>query len=510
MKNRSHCLHAVALAITCVALLAGNLAAASGHPNLILFYTDDQGWADTSVEMIAGREDSRSAFIKTPNLERLARGGMVFSHGYSPSPVCSPSRDSILYGMTPARLQHSILLGKANQSPDALTTPRAVKLAHPEYVTAHFGKWACSPRTPEEAGFDVSDGRTDNWHGDWRKINGQKAPLPRHDPKRIFSVTRNATRFMERQVAAGRPFYMRVSHYALHVGHDALHSTIEEYESAGLDGKSAVYAAMAQDLDTGLGAILDQLDALAIADRTYVLFTSDNGGDFQGRGNGPLRGGKATLWEGGIRVPTVVRGPGVPAGAHCTVPIVGWDFLPTFFDLAGGTAPLPRWLDGGSLRDLFEKGDVGAVMRPSESLVFYYPWYDSVPMSAIRWRGYKLVEHLNTNQSRLFDVMRDPGESVDLSTDMPELKMKLHAEMRDYLERVDAEAIGELRANRERQLNEWIARDLSAIQEFYARADVSPDSMRNRGEELAILQRRLSSNRAALNRVRLGKTLTAW
>ena len=255
-------------------------------------------------------------------------------------------------------------------------------------------------------------------------MNGRKEVLPAGDPKRIFSVTKRANRFMETQVKAGRPFYMRISHYALHVRHCALKETVEKHTKAGRREDTARYAAMAEDLDTGLGLLLDKIDSLGIADKTYVIFTSDNGGGF--RGNKPLRGGKASLWEGGIRVPAVVRGPAVKPGTYCDVPIAGWDFLPTFRDLADGGRSLPEGSDGGSLRSLFENGNGGKVRRSIEPLIFHYPWFDNVPMSAIRLGDYKLVKDLNTNQARLFNLAEDVRESRDLSKSMPDVAKQLH------------------------------------------------------------------------------------
>jgi len=197
-------------------------------PNIILILTDDQGWTDTSVPMMVGRPDSKSDFYRTPHLERLASEGMVFSNAYAPAPVCSPTRDSILYGQTPARLHHAVLIGKAKVSPGALTIPQAIKAADPSYVTAHFGKWGCTPASPEDAGFDHGDGNTDNWHGDWQTVDGKEVALPAHDPKRIFSITQRASEFMAHQARAGRPFYMRISHYACHVGHLSREETREK------------------------------------------------------------------------------------------------------------------------------------------------------------------------------------------------------------------------------------------------------------------------------------------
>ena len=482
----------------------------ASKPNIIVFYTDDQGWADTSVEMIKDRSDSKSDIYHTPHLQRLADEGMVFSNAYSPSPVCSPSRDSILFGMTPARLHHSVLIGKANRSKDDLTTPRAIKQADSNYVTAHYGKWACSPKTPEDAGFDLSDGDTDNWHGDWHRVDGEKTPLPTDNPKRMRSVTKKANAFIDKQAADGKPFYLRISHYAVHVDHAAEQETIQKYVAKGLNDSNAIYAAMIENLDSALGAVLDKLDELKLADNTYVIFTSDNGGGHQG--NGPLRGGKASLWEGGIRVPTVVRGPRVLANTYCDTPVTGWDLLPTAYDLAGGEAPLPKELDGGSLRSIFENGNRGVVERHNDSLVFYYPWYDSVPMSIIRRGDYKLIKDLNTNESRLFNLSEDIGESVDLSERHPQISAKLNAAMMEYLIEVQVEDLEELRTNREKGLKERIAHDKKLYKQLKTQKASAND--REVRQELTVkikeAKRRIQGNQAALQRVKTGRQLTAW
>lgn len=510
--NRWLCFKMPLLAMAIVGALFSSILASSpaAHPNIILFYTDDQGWSDTSVRMMAERDDSHKDMFKTPNLQRLANEGMVFSDAYASSPVCSSSRDSILYGMTPARLHHSILIGKANRSATALTCPRAIKDANADYVTAHFGKWGCSPNSPEEAGFDVSDGKTNNWDGDWQMVDGKKIPLPSEDPKQMRSVTERANAFITEQLTEGRPFYLRISHYAVHVQHAALKTTVQSYLSAGLDQQTAVYAAMVENLDESLGSVLNTLDSLDAAGNTYVFFTSDNGGGF-GQ-NGPLQGGKASLWEGGLRVPTVVRGPQIPASTYCNKPVVGWDFLPTFHDLAGGKKPLPQELDGGSLRPLLENGNRGNAQRNVQPLIFYYPWYDRIPMSVIRKGDFKLIKDLNTNQTRLFNLVNDLGETTDLSDKMPQLQKQMLDTMTEYLSEVDAEDLEELRAGREEWLRRRMTQDLAALGSLKAKQKLSSDPSRVQvlTHKIQNVQRRIKNNEAALQRVATGRELTAW
>jgi len=445
-----------------------------GKPNIILFLTDDQGWTDTSVQMMPGRPDSKSDFYQTPNLERMAKEGMIFSNAYSPGPVCSPTRNSILYGMTPTRLRHSTLNSDAIRYTDGLTIPQMMKAADPNYVTAHFGKWHIPKRSPKHAGYDKSDGPTGNGEGD---------NFGEGDPKRTFSLSRRACDFVAEQVQAGQPFYMQVSYYAVHVQHYALEKTKEKYRkmkpgkkcnprdfmipSPPLNAGVVDYAAMIEDLDTGFGMILNELDKLGIADNTYVIFTSDNGGGF--RGNTPLARGKADLWEGGIRVPTVVHGPGIPSGSYCDVPIVGWDFFPTFSDLIGNPNPLPKDLDGGSLRSVFENGNKGRVKRGEEALIFHFPWYSGEPESAIRLGDYKLIKNLDTRKLWLFNLAEDIEESKNLADSMPEKTEQLHKRLMDYLKAVDAEDVQTLRKGRRRQIVRQIPEQEKKVKKLRAR-----------------------------------------
>ena len=435
-------------------------------PNFILVYMDDLGWAETSVEMIKGREDTRSDFNQTPNLERLASQGMVLSACYSPSALCAPSRNSLLHGMTPSRLRYTVLsaVEARKQYLGQITIPQALKKANPDYQTAHFGKWHNESIKPTEAGYDVTDGPNGNGPGDFDEDG--KTHLPDDDPKRIFSLTNKSINFMKEQVAAEKPFYLQLSHYANHIWHDSLRETREKYKKLpkgkkyekkdGMPDEEIPiamynhgwiinYAAMLDDVDRAFGTLLDAIDELGIEEETYVIFTSDNGGGF--RGNAPLKAGKGSLYEGGIRMPSLVRGPGVKAGSYCKVPIVQWDFLQTFYDLAGGSVPLPEDLDGGSLRDVFEKGDRGKVIRNTKDLIFHFPWHTGVAESVIRSGKYKLRKDLDSLEIELFDLDKDLGENEYLALDMPGLVRKLDKKRAKYLEEVNAETVTLTRRN---------------------------------------------------------------
>jgi arylsulfatase A-like enzyme len=457
----------VRLLKTLVAILAlPFILKASKSPNFVLVYMDDLGWAETSVEMIEGREDTRSDFNRTPNVERLAREGMVLSACYSPSALCAPSRNSLLHGMTPSRLRYTVLSAVEAQKQylGQITIPQALKKANPSYMTAHFGKWHNESIKPTEAGYDVTDGPNGNGPGDFD--DDGKSHLPDDEPKRIFSLTEKSVDFMRKQVEADKPFYLQLSHYAMHIWHDSLKKTREKYKKLpkgkkyekkdGLPDEEIPiamynhgwiinYAAMLDDVDRAMGTLLESIDDLGIRENTYFIFTSDNGGGF--RGNAPLKQGKGSLFEGGIRMPSLVRGPGIKKGSYCNVPVVQWDFLQTFYDLAGGTDPLSRDLDGGSLRDVFQRGNKGRVKRNTKELIFHFPWHTGVAESVIRSGKYKMRKDLDSLNIELFDISKDLSEENDLAADMPDLVRKLDQKRAKYLKEVNAETVTLTRRN---------------------------------------------------------------
>ena len=439
----------------------------SARPNFIILYIDDLGWADTSVRMMDCDPDSASDFNQTPNLQKLASQGMKFSNAYAPAPTCTPSRKSIQFGKTPGRLQytfvHDVLaLQRKLKWKDETSMADVLKATDANYITAHFGKGMGGEKMTS-IGYDVTDefekhSDNGNFHGEYVSLKS-RTPLSPENPKRMPELKKRSVDFVNKH-SGKRPFYMMISHYAVHVPHAARPALIEKYRklprgkhntdedylpedqiSKGrkISSWRLQYAAMLEEVDEELGALMEAVKKTGQADNTYIIFTSDNGG---GLGpNGPLRGGKANLYEGGLRVPFVVSGPGVQAGVQCDVPIAQWDLLPTLHDLANSQQPLPCDLDGGSLREVFEKGNAGQVKRPVEGFVFHYPCYFAPPLSIIRLGDYKLMEHLLSGEQKLFNLKNDYQEKENLISQNPEKAAELKEVMDKYLKSIDAEDV---------------------------------------------------------------------
>ncbi|MHC4994811.1 MAG: sulfatase [Planctomycetota bacterium] len=450
------------LAIVCL-LAAPATRLLAAPPNIILILTDDQGWSQMSTPMDPRNSLSKSDYLETPNMARLADGGMRFTSGYSPAPLCTPTRRSILHGATAARS------GSEFPSPswipaDYLTIPKALKQANPDYRCAHFGKWGEQmTSTPEESGYDASHGMTGNNTGGMPSSLGVKGGhndgpphfIDNKDPKLTDHITDSAIRFMRAQHGAGRPFYIQASYYAQHLSVVTRQKMLEKYQRKGEPdrGYTQAWAAMMEELDTGVGRILDELDALGIADNTYVFFTADNGGRGTVPGgnnnaappNIPLKGAKHSLDEGGIRVPFLAKGPGVTPGSQTDVPVVGYDFLPTFVDLAGGkSAPgaLAETVDGVSFKPLLTDPDSRDFKRPGGAVFFHRPRRGA---SVIRRGDLKLM--LNWNKQgkiagrELYDLAKDLAETIDLAPQNAALADDLQKQLLAHLKKVNAETV---------------------------------------------------------------------
>ena len=321
---------------------------------------------------------------------------------------------------------------------------------------------------PGDEGYVLHDGDTSNKPGNTLVANlpeGESKPkrLPEDlaDPKLMFSVTEKAIGFIEDQVEKERPFYVQISHYAMHAGSECLSATREKYakhplvrawyEANDKDANTvrigddpAVWLGMADDLDGRIGAVLDRLDELGIADETYVVLVADNGYRHGELGlkpgmTQPHHASKWWVWQGGLRVPMIVRGPGIEAGSKFLGNVVNYDLLPTFVDWAGGRPADLADIDGVSL------APYAAGRKPDDAfldrrLYFHYPHYRStMPHSAIV-AGSRKVLHFyeRPDVPMLFDLAKDPGEVRNIAGDHPREHKRLHGEMMDYLKRVGA------------------------------------------------------------------------
>ena len=433
------------LLLGCARLAAANTPPAT-RPNIILILSDDQDWNGLSVRMHPDIAESRSDYFETPNLEKFAAQGMRFSNGYAPAPVCSPTRISLQTGMTPARLGwtkaapaetgYRLIEGDNRKAIRDDEVTFAELLRKTGYATAHFGKWHLSGGGPEKHGYDVSDGDTGN-----RDADAHKDP----NPVDIFGMTDRAKAFMEKNQSAGKPFYLQMSYHALHVPENANRSSLARFtaKAPGQLHRDPARAAICYDLDTGVGRLLASVASLGLDKNTYVIYMADNGGGGGGGKGGKggkgtpqgLRGGKGGLWEGGIRVPFIVRGPGVAPGSWCHQPVIGYDLFPTFCRWAGVKDKLPAKLDGGDLSPLLS-GLNQPVTRRDSGLLFHFPHYQGdTPVSSIREGDLKFVLYYEDNTRLLFDLAKDPSERNNLvetrKEDAAHLEAKLRARLKE-------------------------------------------------------------------------------
>ena len=424
-------------------------------PNFILILTDDQGWNGTSVYMSDSLPLSKSDYHQTPNLELLAEKGMRFSSAYASAPVCSPSRYSIQFGQTPARLR-MIRVGMNTDHINhekPITIPKILQTINPKYRTAHFGKWGIDV-DPSNLGYDESDGITGNKEGgfDFRNNKKQWQNTISEDPKKIFSVTQRAVQFIEKQASTKTPFFLQVSHYAVHSDIMMRKETLEKYQSIskGTRHRHTGFAAMTEDLDSGLGILLEKVKEFGLDKNTYIIYTSDNGAvpvmpprsKYTFGTNTPLSRGKWDAMEGGIRVPFIISGPNIKAGSESKAPISFSDLLPTIIDIAGKKIPLDDELDGGSFKKVAFENGKGEVRRNKNGIIFHVPYENGIALkrahSAIIQDNFKLIKFYDTNEVRLYSIENDIEEKHDLSKVLIEKTNLLETALDEYLTRVKA------------------------------------------------------------------------
>ena len=426
----------------------------SDNPNFIFILADDQGWNGTSVEMINGLKESKSDFYETPNIEKLANQGIKFSYAYSGAPVCAPSRYSIQFGQTPARLK-MIRVGMntehINHDSD-FTIPKQLKKINSNYISAHYGKWGMDS-SPEILGYDVSDGPTKNKDGvfNYKSKKLQWSNNFDEDPKKIFSITERAIRFINSSHKKKKPFFLQISHYAIHSDLVMKKETYKKYKNKipGKTHDNIGLASMTEDLDTSIGYVLDKLKELGIDKNTYVIYSSDNGSvpiivprkNYDKGYNHPLKRGKWDAMEGGIRVPFIVTGPKIKARSQCEIPISFSDLLPTIIDLAAGKKLINKKLDGGSFKEILLNKSK-KIKRDFKGIVFHVPYENKIALSrahsAIIVDKMKLIKFYDNNETKLFNLKNDISENENLGFKRKRLAEKLEKKLSNYLNDVKA------------------------------------------------------------------------
>jgi len=532
-----------------------SLCLSAKAPNFILIYADDLGYADTSVQMMDAEPSTQNAFIQTPGIERLAEMGARFTAAYAPSPTCTASRISIQHGQSTAKIQYRNVFDVLSQvqRPDGyeaeITMAEMLKDLGTNYITAHFGKGCSAMGRFDEAGYDLTDenpgepGGNGNGHGSYWDPIKDKTPFPPDNPKRMHSLRKDAAGFLKKH-AGKQPFFMMVSHYAPHIPfvctREAFERTKKRWIAAGYDtkglealnddpvnnpkgeaNKKITYAAMVEEMDLTLVDVLDALEQTGELENTYIIFTSDNGGGHSEkrkvdgeirRFNGPLQEGKRSIYEGGIRVPTVISGPGIKAGSQCDVPIVQWDFLPTFHDLSGSEAPMPPNTDGGSLRPVFKKGNKGKVKRIAPGIIHHYTCHYHPPISSIIMGDYKLMRHLNSNEFKLFNLKSDYREEKNLASAMPEKVKEMDQACRKYVKKVDGGTAEQVRQAHHKLMDHFSQQSVYFYRKRLAvlKEQSLPDFEDRKAKMLKQLNDDLFKNIVNKEKTNVHRTLYSW
>lgn len=424
-------------------VVCGTAAGAGRSPNVVLIVADDLGWGDVGFN---GRTE-----WKTPELDRLAAGGTALGRFYAASPVCAPSRASLLTGKATIHCR----VGRNEEDLPAEETTIAEAMRGRGYATALFGKWHHGrPRKPGDAyvhpmdqGFGEFFGFTDAVHA-WEKFptvlwdGRDRVPASGYADDRF---TDRAVDFIGRH--RERPFFLYVAYTAPHFTIEAPADEVERHRGhfAEADGGrplNATYAAMVTRLDRNVGRVLKAVDDAGLAGETLVVFTSDNGATFEAGNQGtslahdsnrPLRGQKRTLWEGGIRVPAAVRWPGhVPAGRVVREPMQTIDLMPTLLAAVGGR-PDPAWRVDGVDRLASWTGGGPASPSSAAERTLFWEWRGEGADQVAAMRGnLKLIVNRG-GAPELYDVVADPAERRDVAAAFPEVVERLQEELEAWL-----------------------------------------------------------------------------
>ena len=438
-------------ALLCLTLNISSSRAAD-KPNILLIVADDLGWKDV------GYNDGA---FKTPNIDALAKAGVVFTQAYAAAANCQPSRASLMRGQYTARhgvyavdstkrgpvdeMRLEPVPNKSGLAPTAPTIAKAIRSAG--YETALFGKWHLGGpdgASPTQQGFSVYRDAIES-----RKASERTALTTSTDPKAMYTTNRDVTTWATERMDA--PWFAAVMYHGIHTPHEARTATLERLQKTGLTGQKLKYAACLSDFDDALGSLIKQIRALPQGRETVVIFTSDNGATQQSSQE-PLRGNKGAYYEGGIRVPLIIDWPGrTKANATCYSPVTLADLFPTLCDIAGGKVDSDWKLDGTSLVSTFDGSD----LKDERAIFWHFPGYldtpvlrgrDPIfrtrPVTVMRKGDYKLfvyheewlldggASNVPGNRAvELYYMKNDSGERQELSAAEPSIRDALLAEV---------------------------------------------------------------------------------
>ncbi|HUX56325.1 MAG TPA: sulfatase [Bacteroidales bacterium] len=458
----------MAISPLCMSLSTKNIR----KPNIVFFLVDDLGWMDIGA--------NGSKFYETPNIDKLANEGVRFTQAYAASPVCSPTRASILTGKNPARIHLTQWIGGPG-NPDYVHNLPLEEVLFPEllkdagYKNIFLGKWHLNDLEgegtfwPDKQGFDINIGG--HWRGGLYLPNKYFSPwdIPnlKNGPEGEYMTDRlanEAVNFIDKN--AKNPFLLYFSFYSVHAPFSAPDDRVEKYnkkkESLGLtdaerfgeeiSGEKKIvfrkqqdhptYAAMVESMDMAVGKVLAKVKEKGIEKNTIVIFFSDNGGLSTSEGtptaNTPLRAGKGWLYEGGIREPAIVKWPGTTKpGQVSDAVITSMDFYPTILEMTGQPLRPDLHIDGKSMVPILK----GKTEKIHDATYFHYPHRSNQkgsPSSAIRDGDYKLIVFFNDNRIELYNIKKDIGEQHNLANELPEIRDSLFSKLNKWWDEVDA------------------------------------------------------------------------
>ena len=452
------------LAVLPVATIRAEREGGASRPNIVFVLADDLGWADINCF-----DPLKRGYYETPHVDRLGEQGMRFTAAYSNAANCAPTRAALLSGQYYPR-QPIYHVGSPSKGrlipakngrflpPSKLTLAEALKKGG--YTTGFVGKWHIGnppEHGPRAQGFDVNiggynAGNPRKWKGGYFKPNNNPHIDDAREGEYLTDyLTRKAVGFIEDH--RDEPFYLQLSYYTPHSPFQAPESRIAKYrKKEGRGGhEDPTYAAMIESMDRGVGQVMKTLDRLGLAKDTILVFFSDNGGrggfGFLGHGgnditsNAPLKSGKGSFYEGGIRVPLVIRWPGrIEPGTISDEPVIGTDFYPTFLEASGVETPSGYVLDGVSLMPLFE--DAAAELG-REAMFWHFPGYPNArwrtsPVSVIRSGPWKLMKFYEGPTLKLYNLENDLREQQNLADERPAVRDRLHGRLKAWLEKHDA------------------------------------------------------------------------